>query len=162
MGSSFHWMVEKDRVLRQLSEMVNQLNGSVVFVTPWPESAPDELKEAQSLVHELLERRLSDVPEGPHPRARHDPFEETLARSPFPRVERFDYAFDRVVRPTVESLVGYEYSFSHTLTRLGRLRPAFDRDVEAALGSGEIGEFVVTRRDEALIGLRDPSDHDEG
>lgn len=161
MGSSFHWMVEKDLVLQQLSELVSERDGSVVFVTPWPESTPDELTKAQNLVHELLERRLSDVPEGPHPRARHDPFEEILTRSPFPRVERFDYAFDRVLRPTVESLIGYEYTVSHTLARLGSLRPAFEREVEAALGSGEIGEFVITQRDEALIGLRDTRDHHE-
>ena len=32
MGQSFHWMLEKDRVLRDLSAMIDERGGSVAFV----------------------------------------------------------------------------------------------------------------------------------
>jgi SAM-dependent methyltransferase len=155
MGQSFHWMVEKNRVLYDLSAMTDETDGAVAFVTPWRVSAPDELEAAEKTVHEILERYLADVPPGPHPNGRHDPFGEILGRSPFPRVEIINRVYKASLRPTVESLIGSEYTMSHVLTRLGARREAFEREVRAKLGSlGEIGEIWVTRRDEALIGLR--------
>ena len=154
MGQSFHWMVEKDRVLHDLSAMTDERDGSVAFVTPSRLATPDALAAAEKTVHELLERYLADVPPGPHPNRRHDPFKEILARSPFPRIETLDRVYMVSWRPTVESLVGAEYTISHVLTRLGDRREAFEREVRVALGSLEIGEIWVTQHDEALIGLR--------
>jgi len=154
MGMSFHWMVEKDRVLHDLSAMIDETDGSVAFVTPSRVTTPEELEAAQKTVHKILERYLADVPPGPHPNRRHDPFEEILARSSFPRVETLDRVYKASVRPTIESLVGAEYTISHVLTRLGDRREAFERQVRVALGSLELGEIWVTQRDEALIGLR--------
>jgi SAM-dependent methyltransferase len=154
MGMSFHWMIEKDRVLRDLSAMIDETDGSVAFVTPSRVATPDALAAAQKTVHEILERHLADVPPGPHPNRRHDPFEEILARSPFPRVETLERVYKTSLRPTAESLIGAEYTISHVLTRLGDRHEAFEQEVRAALGSPEIGEIWVTQRDEALIGLR--------
>src|SRR5262245_30871763 len=40
MGQSFHWMLEKDRVLRDLSAMLDETEGSVAFAMPHRVSAP--------------------------------------------------------------------------------------------------------------------------
>jgi SAM-dependent methyltransferase len=155
MGQSFHWMTEKDRVLDDLSAMIDETGGSVAFVAPRQVSAPHALEAARKIVRDILARYLADVPPGPHPNARHDPFEAILARSPFPRVERIDHVYEVTSRPTVESLIGAEYSMSHILTRLGDRRGPFEREVRAALGKlEEIGEIREARRDEALIGRR--------
>jgi len=122
MGQSFHWMMEKDRVLHDLSAMIDEADGSVAFVTPWRVATPDALAAVQKTVHEILERYLADVPQGPHPNRRHDPFEEILARSSFARIETLDRVYKVSLRPTVESLIGAEYSISHVLTRLGDRR----------------------------------------
>ena len=155
MGQSFHWMIEKDRVLQDLSAMIDEQAGAVAFVQDYRIATPDVLRTARETVHEILERYLADVPPGPHPRGRHDPFEDILARSPFPRVERLEYVYEAPVRPTVAALVGAEYTISHVLTRLGDRREAFEREVSAKLGNIDtIGEISETRRDEALIGRR--------
>jgi hypothetical protein len=70
-------------------------------------------------------------------------------------LRRIERVYKAPLRPTIESLVGSEYSISHVLTRLGCRREAFEREVRAALGSlNAIGEIWLTLRDEALIGLR--------
>jgi SAM-dependent methyltransferase len=155
MGHSFHWMLEKVRVLGDLSAMIDATGGSVAFVMPRRVSAPASLEAAEQTVHAILERYLADVAPGPHPNGRHDPFEMILERSAFPRVERIERVYQAPLRPTIESLVGAEYTISHVLTRLGDRREAFEREVRAALGSLEaLGEISITLRDEALIGLR--------
>jgi hypothetical protein len=155
MGQSFHWMADKDGVLHDLSPMIDETDGAVVIVTPRRISAPEALEAAQKTVHEILERYLADAPPGPHPRGQHDPFEEILARSPFPRIETLSRVYQVPLRPTVESLVGPEYATSYVLTRLRDRREAFEREVRVALNRlDEIGEIWVTRRDEALIGRR--------
>ncbi len=63
--------------------------------------------------------------------------------------------YETRIRPTIESLIGSEYTNSHVLTRLGDNRVAFEREVRAALSWIEEGrEVSVMRRDEALIGRR--------
>src|SRR5262245_48411037 len=49
MGQSFHWMVDKDRVLKYLSTMIDETHGAVAFLTPWRISIPDELRVAQDI-----------------------------------------------------------------------------------------------------------------
>jgi SAM-dependent methyltransferase len=155
MGSSFHWMTEKDRVLQDLSEMIDETDGSVAFVGGRKVATPEALKAARKTVHEILERYLADVPPGPHPRGRHDPFGEILAQSSFPRVERLERVYQVPVHPTVESLVGAEYTMSHVLTRLGDRREAFEHEIRVELDNLDaVGEIWETRRDEALIGRR--------
>lgn len=155
MGQSFHWMLDKDRVLRDLSAMIDERGGSVAFVAPRRVAAPASLEAAEQTVHAILERFLADVPLGPHPNGRHDPFDTILERSAFPRVERIERIYQAPLRPTIESLVGSEYTISHVLARLGGRREAFEREVRVALGRLDaIGEIWLTLRDEALIGLR--------
>jgi SAM-dependent methyltransferase len=155
MGQSFHWMVDKDRVLEDLSLMIDEAEGAIAFVTPRRISIPDELRVAQDMAKEILERHLVDVPPGPHPNGRHDPFEEILRRSPFPRIEKIEVVCEMRTRPTVEAILGHEYSLSHVLTRLGDNREAFEHEARAALDwVNNVGEVSVTRRDEALIGRR--------
>jgi SAM-dependent methyltransferase len=155
MGQSFHWMVEKDRVLEYLGAMIDETHGAVAFVTPWSVSIPDELRIAQDLTREILERHLVNVPPGPHPNGRHEPFEDILKRSPFPHIERIERIYETRLYPTIESLIGFEYTISHVLTRLGDNRRAFEDEARAALSQIKVDrEVSVTRRDEALIGRR--------
>ena len=155
MGQSFHWMVDKDRVLEDLGAVTDEDDGAVAFVTPRRVSIPDELRAAEEAAREILERHLANVPPGPHPNGRHDPFEEILRRSPFPRIERIERIYETRTRPTIESILGYEYTISHILTRLGDNRGAFEHEVRAALSwVKSVGEVSVMRRDEALIGRR--------
>jgi len=155
MGQSFHWMVDKDRGLEDLSAMIDEADGAVAFVTPRMESIPDELRAAQDMAREILERHLANVPPGPHPNGRHDPFEEILRRSPFPRIERIERVYETRARLTIESILGYEYTISHVLTRLGDRRGAFEQEARAALSwVKRVGEISMMRRDEALIGRR--------
>jgi SAM-dependent methyltransferase len=155
MGQSFHWMVDKDRVLEDLSAMIDEAYGAIAFVTPRIISIPDELRAAQDVAREILERHLVNVPPGPHPNGRHDPFEEILRRSPFPHIERIERIYQTRTRPTIESILGYEYTISHVLTRLGDSRGAFEHEARAALSwVKSLGEVSVMRRDEALIGRR--------
>src|SRR5262245_12817859 len=62
MGQSFHWMVDKDRVLEDLSEMIDEAEGAIAFVAPRRISIPDKLKTAQDVAQEILERHLVSVP----------------------------------------------------------------------------------------------------
>jgi SAM-dependent methyltransferase len=154
MASSFHWMVEKDRVLQDLSAMIDPADGAVAFLWSARTMIPDALQEATARVHAVLNRHLRDVPTGPNPRGRHY-FEPILARSPFPRIEEIERVYEARMRPTVESLIGTEYSMSHVLVRLGPRRARFEQDVHAALADlRDIGEITVTRRDGVLIGRR--------
>jgi SAM-dependent methyltransferase len=155
MGQSFHWMVEKDCVLQDLSAMIDRTDGAVAFVRPLQISIPDELRNAQEVVHEILERYLVTVPPGPHPNGRHEAFEEILKRSPFPKVEMIERVYEARLRPTIESLIGAEYTISHVLTRLSDNRAAFEREVHTALEWFEDGREISAKyHDEALIGRR--------
>jgi SAM-dependent methyltransferase len=155
MGQSFHWMVDQDRVLEDLSAMIDEADGAIALVTPRRVSIPEELIAVQSMVQEILERYLAHVPAGPHPSGRHDPFDDILRRSPFPRLELIESEYETRIHPTIESLIGYEYTMSHVLTRLGNNRVAFEREVRDALSWYDEGkEFTVRRRDEALLGRR--------
>ncbi len=155
MGQSFHWMVEKDRVLEDLSAIIDRTDGAVAFVSPRRISIPDELRAAQEITQEILERYLANTAPGPHPKGRHEAFEEILRRSPFPRVEMIERVYEVCLRPTINSLIGAEYTISHVLTRLGENRADFEREVHAALKwFEESRQISVTCRDEALIGRR--------
>ena len=155
MGQSFHWMVDKDRVLEDLGAMIDKDDGAVAFVAPRIVSIPDELRAAQDVARQILERHLVNVPPGPHPNGRHDPFEEILRRSPFPRIEMIERIYETRMRPTIESILGYEYTISHVLTRLGDNRGAFEHEARAALSwVKSVGEVSLMWRDEALIGRR--------
>lgn len=155
MGQSFHWMLQKDWVISDLSAMIDETSGSIAFVRPLRVTTPEPLEHAQKIVQEILQRYLTYTPAGPHPNGRHDPFEDILARSAFPHVELFEYDYQQQIHPTLESLVGVEYTISHVLARLGDRRAAFEQEVRAALGDlSKLDGITVSMRDEALIGRR--------
>lgn len=155
MGQSFHWMLQKDRVLQDLSAVIDETHGSVAFVWLEEIATPAAFADAQKVVRTILADYLADTPPGPHPKGRHDPFEDILARSPFPHVETLERVYEVRMHPTIEALVGAEYTISHVLTRLGDRRAAFEQDVRTALTDVErMGEVALTRRDIALIGRR--------
>jgi hypothetical protein len=52
-------MLEKDRVLRDLSAMIDEQGGSVAFVLPRRVSAPAGLEAAEHTVHAILEHYLA-------------------------------------------------------------------------------------------------------
>jgi SAM-dependent methyltransferase len=155
MGSSFHWMLAKDRVLRDLAALTDPVRGAVAFISCDNLTTPEPLSSALKTLHAILERHLVGIPPGPHPRGRHDPFEVLLARSPFARVETIERVYELRLRPSVEALIGAEYSMSHVLARLGERRAGFEQEARAALAGLEAaGEVVVVRRDYALVGIK--------
>jgi hypothetical protein len=108
-------------------------------------------------VEAILRRHLVDVPEGPSPAGRHDPFPDILARSAFSRVERLAYEYEAVIPPSIDAAVGFEYSLSHLLDRLGERRAAFESDVRAALVDADTSPLTVRLTDSALFGRRPDS-----
>jgi SAM-dependent methyltransferase len=134
MGRSFHWM-DRSRVLAVLEDMVDERGGLVIAndsclvrpATHWQRAI--ERIQARFLPADLA------PPTPPSGRA-DDPglltHEEILGRSPFGRVDRQTYEFERVW--TVEQAIGYLYSTSLPLRRvLGDQRTAFEHTVREEL-----------------------------
>ena len=101
-----------------------------------------------------MRRHLAGIPEGPHPRGRHDPFPAILARSAFSRVELLTYEYETVVRPSVDAAIGFHYSLGNALGRLGDRGAAFEAEVRAALTDADTTPITVRLVDSALIGRR--------
>jgi hypothetical protein len=156
MSASFHWMLEKDRVMADLAAMTDPRRGSVAFVTTGDIVAPSaEFTAAAEVVQLLLDQHLADVQERPHPRARHDPFEDILARSAFADVREIELTYEADTALTTAALLGFYYSISHTLSRLGPRRAQLEAETDEALANlGTPPTTRVTYRDSALIGLR--------
>jgi hypothetical protein len=153
-------MADQDAVLRALDPLLDRERGSVALVgyvkdpdydRAWLGQPPCDTVEA------ILRRHLVDVPEGPHPAGRHDPFPDILARSAFSRVELLAYEYDAVIDPSIGAAVGFEYSLGNLLDRLGERRAAFESDVRAALVDADTSPITVRLTDSALIGRRPDS-----
>lgn len=156
MSASFHWMLDKDRVMTDLAGMTDPDHGSVAFVTTGEIVAPSaDFSAAAAVVQSLLDRHLAEVPEGPHPRARHDPFEDILARSAFADVREIEVTYEADTDLTTDALLGSSYSISHVVARLGPRRGQLEAETREALGDLDPPPTTrVTYRDSALIGLR--------
>lgn len=156
MGRSFHWMTERDRVLKDLSTMIDARGGSVAIISQKSVSVPPVMDEAQQAIRKTLEKYIENVPRGPHPNGRHDKFEDILARSSFKHIERLERVYEISIISTLKAMVGNEYSYSYVLARLGDQREKFEQEVELTVGAKikEIGEVRVKLRDEALIGRK--------
>jgi SAM-dependent methyltransferase len=166
IGSAFHWMRGQDRVLRDLDPYLDPAQGAVLIVSwdvdgpvvevpadvdvrrPWRE------REPWAEVGRILDRYLAAVPRRPHPRGRHDPFPSIFARSAFPDLQFLRWEYERTVVPSVEAAIGFEYSMSHTLARLGHRRAAFESEVRSALASADPGPVRERVVDSALIARR--------
>jgi len=133
MGETFHWMLDRDRILRDLAGVTTD-DGAVLFIRTGQLVREDErLGGARKVVRELLARRLEDVPPGPHPGGRHDPYPEILARSPFHVVESIECEYEAMTAPDIDALIGREYTGSHVLTPLGGRRAGFEMDARREL-----------------------------
>jgi SAM-dependent methyltransferase len=156
MAESFHWMLDRDRVLRVLSGMVDPTHGAVLLITTGVSVSVEEpLARARRTVRRVLEKHLEGVPPGPHPRGRHDPFEAILLRSPFPALLLLRHEYDVAVTPEPERVVFAEYTLSHVLRRLGERRKAFeDEAFDALKGFAAGGLYKERLRDSALVGRR--------
>jgi SAM-dependent methyltransferase len=157
ISQAFHWMSDQDAVLRALDPMVDRERGAVALVgyvkdpdynVGWLDRPPWNAVEA------ILRRHLADVPEGPNPAGRHDPYPEILGRSTFSHVELLTHEYEEVVRPSIEATIGFRYSLGNLLGRLGGRRAAFEADVRAALADADTSPLTVRRVDSALIGHR--------
>ena len=156
MSASFHWMLEKDRVMADLAATTDPNRGAVAFVTTGEIVGPSsDFEAAQEVVRPLLAEHLAGVPEGPHPRGRHDPFEDILARSAFADVREIDLTYEADAELSADALLGFYYSLSHTLRRLGPRRAQLEAETDAVLANlGTPPTTRVTYRDSAVIGLR--------
>ena len=156
MSASFHWMLDKDRVMADLATMTDLKHGAVAFVTTGDIAAPSaEFTAAARVVQQLLDKHLADEPEGPHPRARHDAFEDILTRSSFADLREIELTYEAETALTADALLGFYYSISHVLSRLGSRRAELEAETRDALEKlGTPRTTRVTYRDSALIGLR--------
>lgn len=158
MGESFHWMLDRDRVLRDLSAQIDPEDGAVLLITTGVlMSSAEPLARARRIVRRVLNAFLKDIPAGPHPRGRHDPFEAILQRSPFPDLLLLQHEYEQALRPTVDDLIYPEYTISHVHRRLGERREAFEAEVHRQLADFKSGgPLLERRRDAALVGRRRP------
>ena len=157
ISQAFHWMADQDAVLRALDPLLVRERGSVALVgyvkdpdynRVWLDRPPWDKVEA------ILQRHLVDIPEGPSPVGRHDPFPDILARSAFSRVELLTYEHEAVIHPSIDAAVGFEYSLGNLLDRLGERRAAFESEVQAALVDADTSRLTARLTDSALIGRR--------
>jgi SAM-dependent methyltransferase len=157
ISQAFHWMNDQDTVLRALDPLVDQERGAVALVgyvkdpdynRVWLDRPPWDTVEA------ILQRHLGDVPPGPNPSGRHDPFPDILSRSPFSQVELLTHEHDATVMPSIEAALGTYYSFANVLARLGSRRTALEADVRTALAGADTSPITVRVVDSALIGRR--------
>lgn len=158
MSQAFHWMADQDAVLHTLDNLLAQERGAVALVGyvkdpdynlgGWLNRSPWNAVEA------IRRRHLAGVPEGPNPAGRHDPYPEVLARSAFSRIELLTHEYEQVVHPSIDAAIGYQYSLSNLLPRLGERRAAFEADVRAALADADTSPLTVRLVDSALIGRR--------
>jgi SAM-dependent methyltransferase len=157
ISQAFHWMADQDAVLRALDGLLDRERGAVALVgyvkdpdynVGWLDRAPWNAVEA------ILRRHLAGVPEGPSPAGRHDPYPEILGRSAFSHVELLTHEYEEMIHPSVEAAIGFQYSLSNVLARLGERRDAFEADVRAALADADTSALAVRRVDSALIGHR--------
>ncbi|GAA2143350.1 class I SAM-dependent methyltransferase [Kitasatospora kazusensis] len=159
MGASFHWM-ERERPLRDLDTLVTA-GGAVVLASCGARHDDLEPPPWQRVVDEVRERHLGpDRRPGAglaaYPEVRH---QDVLARSPFSRLEEAHW--DGTVSRTVDQVIGLQLSFSFSSpAALGPDRPAFERDLRAALtgfqpdGRSGAASFDERVRTEVVIATR--------
>jgi SAM-dependent methyltransferase len=157
ISQAFHWMADQDAVLRALDPLVDRKRGAVALVGYVKEPDYNRLwldRSPWDAVEAILRRHLLDIPPGPSPAGRHDPFPEILSRSPFSHVELLMYEHDVTVEPSIDAAIGTHYSFGNVVARLGRRRPVFEAEVRAELADADTSPVTLRVVDSALIGRR--------
>jgi SAM-dependent methyltransferase len=149
IAQALHWMGDQDAVFRALEPLAE--NVALVSYVKGPDVNRSWLdRPPWNVVQEILERHADEAP----PRPVHDPFPEILVRSPFPHTELVTYERTVVARPSVEAAIGFLYSLSNVLPRLGTRRAAFEAEVREALANADTSPVVVRPIDSALIARR--------
>jgi hypothetical protein len=157
ISQAFHWMADQDAVLRALDGLLDRERGAVALVGYVNEPDYNLIwlnRPPWNAVEAIRRRHLADVPEGPNPAGRHDPFPEILKRSAFSRVELLTPDYEFVIQPSIDAAIGVHYSLSNVLARLGERRAAFEADVRAALADADTSPLSFRLTDSALIGHR--------
>lgn len=103
---------------------------------------------------EIRDRYVAGTPAGPHPRGRHDPFPDLLARSTFSDVELITHEHDAVIQPSVDAAIGFQYTLSNVLARLGDRRRVFEAAARTALAAADTSPIVARVTESALVGRR--------
>lgn len=157
ISHAFHWMAGQDEVLRGLGELLDAERGAVAIVGFVTGSGPGAAwleRPPWNAVAEIRDRYVAGTPSGPHPRGRHDPFPDLLSRSAFSDVELITHEQDAVVKPSIDAAIGFQYTLSNVLARLGDRRAAFEADARAALAGADTSPLVVRVTESALVGRR--------
>ncbi|MCC5662862.1 class I SAM-dependent methyltransferase [Nostoc sp. CHAB 5784] len=159
MGRSFHWM-DRDPTLQTLDEIITPTGGIVIVgdgsiwtrLSDVSSNKVDWHKQVKAVVQRWLgEARRAGDSIYVEPQEKH---EIVLARSPFSRVEVYNYEFER--QWNIETIKGHLYSTSFcSLPLLGERVAAFEKDLENTLlaiePSGKFQESILL---EALIAWR--------
>ncbi|MER5969436.1 class I SAM-dependent methyltransferase [Streptomyces sp. NPDC002055] len=153
MAKSFHW-TDRVRVLEDLSRITTEQAGIVIIsagppgTTPLPTWAPVVADVRAAYLGTVRRAGSGTYPEPA------EPYEETVRRSPFPKVDIT--SFDQLVVRSTEELIGLQLSNSYsTPAQLGTRRKAFEEDLRCALLEHEpSGRFEETIRTEVLITTR--------
>lgn len=155
IGSAFHWM-DRDQVLRDLNEVVSAGGAIVIAANGLP--ADQDPPPWDDIIAAIRARFLGPVrragsgtylrPEGRH--------EDVLARSPFSRLEKAEWAWsaDR----DLDALIGLQFSYSYCApAQFGDedQRAAFEAELRQELrGRFPEGAYREQIRTEALIATR--------
>ncbi len=139
MGASFHWM-DRDATLQSLNEMITPDGGIVIVgnASVWTRlsdaSFSTKVNDWERQVKVVVQRWLGETRRAGNsifvvPEERH---EVILTRSPFSKVEVYNYEIER--NWNIESIKGHLYSTSFcSLPLLGDKVDAFEKDLENTL-----------------------------
>jgi ubiquinone/menaquinone biosynthesis C-methylase UbiE len=156
ISQAFHWVGDKDGLLRDLDRLLAP-GGAIALVGFVKDPDPNRIwldRPPWNAVEAIRMRYLAAAPDGPHPRGRHDPFPDILARSAFSEVELLTHEYETVIHPSVEAAIGYQYTLSNVLAQLGDRRTAFEAEARSALVGADTSPIHVTLTDSALVGRR--------
>jgi ubiquinone/menaquinone biosynthesis C-methylase UbiE len=130
IGSSFHWM-DQEATLQTLATMIVP-SGSIIIVGS--SSLWNNTNDWQQAVREVIQKWLGETRRAGNstyvePRER---FENSIARSPFKRMEEYQLAHQ--LTWDIDSIMGHLYSTSFCSTvLLGDKRAAFEQDLRKTL-----------------------------
>lgn len=157
ISQTLHWVRDQDELLRDLDRLLDPDHGAVALIGFAKDPDPNRVwldRPPWNLVEPILQRYLTGVPEGPHPRGRHDPFPDVLRRSAFAELELLTHGYESVIKPSADAAIGYHYTLSNVLARLGDRRPGFEAEARAALDGADSSPIRVHLVDSALVAKR--------
>jgi SAM-dependent methyltransferase len=157
ISQALHWVRDHDELLRDLDRLLDPDHGAVALIGFVRDPDPNRVwldRPPWNLVEPILQSYLAGVPEGPHPRGRHEPFPEVLRRSAFSELELLTHRYESIIEPSADAAIGYHYTLSNVLGRLGDSRPEFEAEARAALDGADTSPIRVHLVDNALLAKR--------